>query len=219
MKSRSDEDREHITAGPRWDRVLPAVEDSIALLKRRGKGQGGWTKQILDWYEPIAKELRAGGRVRAEYYGAWIKAEFWDPRTVGWPSHTLDGESMMVSILNAEDFLVQLKNMDKFLSRPLPESEINNGWSQELVRTLRKALFQMATRLRDGEYVSRSDFDAWNRPLMDIGFTRQKPHHKTDTPEMQYLATGPAVGWWEEVRQFDGQLVDFVGMEPSRAAL
>jgi hypothetical protein len=47
----------HITSGPRWDRVMPAVQESIRVIKKKGKGQGGWIKAMLDSYESIAEDL------------------------------------------------------------------------------------------------------------------------------------------------------------------
>jgi hypothetical protein len=47
MPTVHDEDREHITSGPRWDRVGRAIEDSIRLLNKKAQGHGRWVKALL----------------------------------------------------------------------------------------------------------------------------------------------------------------------------
>jgi hypothetical protein len=77
----SDDDREHITSGPRWDRLLASLDESIRVLKKRGNGQGGWIQAMQDSYQAIADELAAGGHVRPSHYRGWVRGEMLDPRT------------------------------------------------------------------------------------------------------------------------------------------
>jgi hypothetical protein len=61
--------------------------------------------------------------------------------------------------------------MRTYLAQPIPDRERANGWTTELVQLLEASLRKIADRLRSGEYLVRSDFDAWNRPLTEAGFT------------------------------------------------
>lgn len=74
-----DSEREHITSGPRWDCVVPAVEKSIRIVKKKGKGQG-WIKAMLDSYQDILRDLTEGGHVQDSYIHYWVRGEYWDPR-------------------------------------------------------------------------------------------------------------------------------------------
>ena len=197
MPASGNEHEEKITAGPRFDRVRSAVDESIQLLKKRGKGQGGWVKAMLDSYEAIATNIENGGQVRPKYYRGWIRAELWDPRQGGWMPRTLEGEGAIADFLMAEKLLLLASDLQIYLGQPLPREQRDLGWSPALVANLEAALEQLIGCLRSGRFISRADFAVWNRPLADAGRTRDTEHiYPTDTPEISYLTPGASGEWW-----------------------
>jgi|GEM_PF-5398617 len=99
MSINGEDDRAHITSGPRWDRVMPAVQESIRVVKKKGKGQGGWIKAMLDSYESIAEDLTKCGYVRREHVVHWVKGEYWDPRGASGWDESLVGQLALTDII------------------------------------------------------------------------------------------------------------------------
>jgi hypothetical protein len=214
-----EEDQEHITQGPRWDRVMPAVNESIRVIKEKGRGQGGWVKKMLDSYESIAQDLANGGHVRREHIVFWVKGEMWDPKgSSGW-DESLVGQNALSDIRQAEEMLMQVKEMRSFLLRPLPEEERANGWNDELVSSMALALDHLAERLAAGEYLSRADFAIWNRALGLDRFIRGGGFRfpGSEPEEISFIKEGPSGGWWEQVRVFDSRLVNVAGLDVMHA--
>lgn len=215
MATDDEENRARITSGLRWDRVMPAVQESIRVIKKKGKGQGGWIKAMLDSYESIAEDLAERGYVRKEHIVFWVKGEYWDPKgSTGWDK-SLVGQNALSDVRKAEELLMQVRDLRSFLLQPLPEQERVNGWSEELASSISLALDHLAERLDAGEFLTREDFAVWNRALGQDRFTRQGDRiYRSKAPEISYIKEGPSVGlWWEKVRYFDSRLVDMAGSD------
>jgi hypothetical protein len=215
MSITGEDVRAHITSGHRWDRVMPAVQESIRVIKTKGKGQGGWIKAMLDSYESIAEDLERCGHVRREHVVFWVKREYWDPKgSSGWDK-SLFGQLALSDVRKAEELLMQVRDLHSFLLQPLPEGERANGWNKELVSSIMSALDHLAERLGAGEYLTRKGFAVWNRALGQDRFTREGDRvYRSKAPEISYIKEGPVVGsWWEKVGYFDSRLVDLAGLD------
>lgn len=215
MPSDGGEDREHITSGPRWDRILPAVQESIRVVKKLGKGQGGWKKAMLDSYEAIEEDWKQAGHLRDEYIVHWGKGELWDPRHSGGWDKALVGQIALSDLRRAEELLMQVEAIRSFLFQPLLDDE--RGWTEELVSSMELALGHLADCLRAGQYLTREDFAQWNRALGEVRFIRHGDRvYKSRAPEISYIKDGPLDGWWDQVRYFDCRLVDVAGLDVER---
>lgn len=197
---------------------MPAVQESIRIIKTKGKGQGGWIKAMLDSYESIAEDLIRCGYVRKEHLVFWVKGEYWDPKgSSGW-DQSLVGQLALSDVRRAEELLTQVEDLHSFLLQPLPEEERVNGWNEELVSSITLALDHLAERLGAGEYLTRANFAVWNRALGQDRFTREGDRvYRSKAPEISYIKEGPSLGWWEKVRYFDSRLVDFAGLDVAHA--
>jgi len=78
---------------------MPAVQESIRVVKKKGKGQGGWIKAMLDSYESIAEDLTKCGYVRREHVVHWVKGEYWDPRGASGWDESLVGQLALTDII------------------------------------------------------------------------------------------------------------------------
>src|SRR5580700_5829395 len=130
---------EYITSGPRWDHLLKAIEESIAIIKKHGRGQGGLIKAMLDSYEGILRELMDGGHVRRGLWFGWGR-DAWDPKKGGWKSDSLVGDNAIAEVCDAQDTLHAVEEMRRFLGEPIPSAERANGWTEELAVELSDAL-------------------------------------------------------------------------------
>lgn len=197
---------------------MPAVQESIRIIKKKGKGQGGWIKAMLDSYEWIAEDLTRFGYVRKEHIVFWGKGEYWDPKeSTGWDK-ALVGQIALSDVRSAEGLLMQVGDLHSFLFQPLPEEERVNEWNEELVTSITLALDHLAERLGAGEYLTRTDFAVWNGALGRDRCTREGDWvYRSKAPEISYIKEGPSLGWWEKVRYFDSRLVDLAGLDVEHA--
>ncbi len=212
---------EHITSGPRWDYVLGAVRQSIAIIKKYGRGQGGWVKAMLDSYESILSELESGGHVRSRHWVGWVRSEAWDPKKAGWESDSLVGDNAIANVCHAEETLQATEAMRRFLQSPIPDEERANGWTDTLVSELRDALEAISERLRQGEYLRHSDWLAWDNSLRNAGIERRmmtgisyidRERNRLGM-NIDFIESCPPGPWWERVCKADNRLVNFTGME------
>src|ERR1700722_20026013 len=102
MTSANRENPVHITSGPRWDQVIAAIQESIRVIKEKGKGKRGWVKAMLESYESIARDLANGGHVQPEHVKSWVRSEMWDPKgSSGW-DESLVGDNALSDLCRAE---------------------------------------------------------------------------------------------------------------------
>jgi hypothetical protein len=201
--------------------MLDAIEESIAIIKKHGRGQGGWVKAMLDSYEGILGELNDGGHVRPEHWVGWVRAEAWDPKKGGWESDSLVGENAIAEVRHAEETLQATEGMRRFLQEPIPDEERVNGWTETLVAELTEALKVISARLRTGEYLRHGDWLAWDDPIRDAGVVRReltgisyvdRERHRLGM-NIDFIESCPGGRRWERVREADERLVNFTGME------
>jgi hypothetical protein len=211
----------YITSGPRWDHMLNGIGESIAIIKKHGRGQSGWIKAMLDSYESVLTELNEGGHVRPGQIVGWARGEAWDPKKGGWESDSLIGDNAIADVCDAQEALQASETIRRFFGDPIPDEERSKGWTTALVAELSDALGGISTRLRAGEYLQPCDWRAWDNPLREAGVVRRVltgisyVDRERDRVGMNidFIESCPGGSWWERVREIDSRLVNFAGME------